>query len=387
MISEQTLRLIHSAKNIAIAIADEASGDQIGAALGLLNFFIMAGKKAEFLFSGELPSQFSFLASYFPEDPAPSEEGAGLRDFIISLDAKKHGIAEIRYEKNGDALSIILGAKQNISLADILVTSPDSYDLIVSLGIHKREMILAKAEADAPRTARLRRDFGGQARTPLLLLSRDSARENDADAIFTDTEKSSWCELGWDIITTANDKKEITETIATPLCAGLFAATENLQSPNTTVASARLASLLVQHGAKQELIRQHSEVKTPLNLMQLWGRALSRSRLDPETNILWSFIPAEDFLKTGSTSKDLALLFTQMERAISSPKGFLYVFENPHKNHIRAILKSNNNAFLADTAKKEAGDLSPSTLNFHKSFSSFTEAEEYLRALLTKVVQ
>lgn len=376
MISEQTLNLLRSAKKIALAIADEASLDQMGAALGLLNFLITQNKKVDFLFTNDLPPQFSFLASYFPEESPAHAKTDDLRDFIISLDAKKHGIEEIRYEKNNDTLSIVLGVKQSPSIADITIKSADDYDLVVSLGIPKQEMITAKTKAGALRITR----------APMFLISRENPKETDADTALTDATKSSWCELVWDLIAAINDKKEITETIATPLLAGLFFATENLQSPNATVASAKLASLLVTYGAKQELINEHLKTKTPFNVMQLWARTLSRSRLDDTTGILWSFIPAEDFLKTGSTSKDLSLIFLHMEQLVSSPAGFLYVFENPHKNHIRAILKSKDNGILARAAEKEAGDLSPGALVFHKSFSSFTEAEEHLRTLLTKVI-
>lgn len=373
--NEQALKLIRSAKNIAIAIIDEASLDQIGASLGFLNFCIATGKKAELLFTGDLSPQFSFLAPYFPEE-ASAPAADSLRDFIISLDAQRHAIEEIRYEKNGNTLSIILGAKHAISPTDISIKSADDYDLVVSFGIPKRETVFAKAGADASRMKH----------SPLLVLSRDDAQENDADAVLTDTSKSSWCELVWGLITAVDSEKEITEAIATPLLAGLFSATKNLSSPQATVASATLASLLVKHGARRELIREYLETQAPLNLMQLWGRALSRSRLDEAINILWSFIPAEDFLKTGSTSKDLSYVFSQMEHAVSSPSGFLYVFENPHKNHIRAILKSKDDSLLSRAAMEEAGDLSPSTLIFHKSFVSFAEAEEHLRALLEKIL-
>lgn len=377
MISESTLQLVRSAKKIALTIADETAGDQIGASLGLLNFFILRNKKIDFLFTGELPPQFSFLAQYFPEEEsAPAADS--LRDFIISLDAKKLCIEEIRYEKNGDVLSVILGAKQSISSKDMSIKSADDYDLVISLGMPKRETIAAKAGIDAPRMAH----------APILLLSRNSAEETDADATLADTEAASWCELAWNIITAARDEQKITEAAATPLLAGLFAATENLQSPKTTVASAALASALVKCGAKQELIREHLEKKNeaPLNLMQLLGRALSRSRLDDTTGILWSFLPAEDFLKTGSTSQNLSFIFPRMEQAVSPKTGFLYVFENPHKNHIRAILKSKNGAFLARAAEQEAGDRSQETLIFHKSFTSFAEAEERLRVLLGKIL-
>ncbi|MDO8600250.1 MAG: hypothetical protein Q7R73_01350 [bacterium] len=376
--NEQTLKFIRSAKKIAIVIADEASGDQIGAALGLLNSLNAAGKKAEFFFTNELPPQFLFLAPYFPEEEPDAESADSLRDFVISLDAKKHGIEEIRYEKNGDTLSIILGARQGVSSADIAIEAADDYDLIVSFGIPKREKFLTKAGTNA----------SGMARTPILLLAREDIKEHDAGAVLADISKSSWCELVWDLLVAANNKKEIAEAAATPLLAGLFAATNNLRSPDTTVASAEFASLLVKHGAKRELIREHLEPpkETSLHLMQLWGRALSRSRMDEETNILWSFLPAEDFLKTGSTSKDLPHVFSQMEHAVSSPRGFLYVFENPHKNHIRAILKSKDNMLLARAAEYEAGDLSSDALILHKSFTSFAGAEEHLRTLLAKVL-
>lgn len=390
MIPESTLQLVRSTKNIAIAIADETTGDQIGASLGLLNFLISQNKKVDFLFTEKLPSQFSFLASYFPEKeptatkadslrPALSEERAELRDFIISLDAKKLGVEEIRYEKNGDALSVILGAKQNISSKDIAIKSADDYDLVISFGMPKREAIAAKAGTNALRMMH----------TPILLLSRNAIKETDADATLADTEAASWCELAWGIITATQNEQKITETVATPLLAGLFTATKNLQSPETTVASAKLASLLVKYGAKQELIREHLENKkeAPLNLMQLWARTLSRSRLDDTTGILWSFIPAEDFLKTGSTSQNFSFVFPRMEQAVSPKTGFLYVFENPHKNHIRAILKSKDDSLLDRAAALEAGDRSQKTLIFHKSFTNFAEAEEELRGLLAKVIQ
>lgn len=381
MISESTLQLIRSAKKIAVAIADESSLDQIGAALGLLNFSVSQNKKVDFLFTNDLPPQFSFLAPYFPEESPASAKTDELRDFIISLDAKKHGVEEIRYEKKGGALSIILGAKRGIASADISVKSADDYDLIVSFDIPKRAVIAAKAGSDAPQITH----------APILLLSRDAEQKADADAIFIDTETSSWCELVWNLIAATNNGQKITEAAATPLLTGLFSATENLQSHKTTVASAKLASQLVECGAKQELVRKHLEKKQttpaqPLNLMQLWGRALSRSRLDETTNILWSFLPAEDFLKTGSTSQNMPFIFSQMEHAVSPKSGFLYIFENPHKNHIRAILKSKDASLLSRAAQYEAGELSSETLAFHKVFSSFAEAEETLRVLLGKIL-
>lgn len=89
----------------------------------------------------------------------------------------------------------------------------------------------------------------------------------------------------------------ITHQIATSLLTGLIADTENFTNGATTPKAMSVASELVRYGANYKMINNWLLKNKSLNILRLWGTALSRLKKHEEMDLVYTYILQEDFKK------------------------------------------------------------------------------------------
>ena len=89
----------------------------------------------------------------------------------------------------------------------------------------------------------------------------------------------------------------VNHKIATSLLTGLISDTENFTNGATTSAAMSIASELVRYGANYKLINNWLLKNKTLNILRLWGMALSRLKKHEEMDLVYTYLLQEDFTK------------------------------------------------------------------------------------------
>jgi phosphoesterase RecJ-like protein len=95
----------------------------------------------------------------------------------------------------------------------------------------------------------------------------------------------------------------ITKAMATNLLVGIIYDTGNFSNAATTLHAFEAASHLLKRGARIPFVVQHMVRNKNLQLLRLWGRALSRLRKDPNTGFATTAIFHQDFSECGVTEQ------------------------------------------------------------------------------------
>ncbi|MFA6909007.1 MAG: DHH family phosphoesterase [Patescibacteria group bacterium] len=95
----------------------------------------------------------------------------------------------------------------------------------------------------------------------------------------------------------------MTHETATCLLTGILTDTGMFSNLATTPSSLEAASRLMAYGAKIKDITQHTVRNMSLVNLQLWGRALSRLKENPETGVVTTVITRKDFDELGIASE------------------------------------------------------------------------------------
>lgn len=89
----------------------------------------------------------------------------------------------------------------------------------------------------------------------------------------------------------------VNHKIATSLLTGLISDTENFTNGATTSTAMSIASELVRYGANYKLINNWLLKNKTLNILRLWGMALSRLKKHEEMDLVYTYLLQEDFTK------------------------------------------------------------------------------------------
>ncbi len=111
---------------------------------------------------------------------------------------------------------------------------------------------------------------------------------------------------------------EMDERLATCLLTGITTDTRGFRTSNVTAEVLRLAVELVEAGAPLPLIVRNGLERRSLNMLQMWGAALSRLRM--EDGIIWTSVPVEVWKAAGSNGSSglSSLLISVAEAQVSA---------------------------------------------------------------------
>lgn len=130
-------------------------------------------------------------------------------------------------------------------------------------------------------------------------------KTEQADAVrIINASASSAAEVVYDLATYLN--WQIDRDASTCLLGGLASDTGTFQHSNTSPKSLRIVSSLVKNGTNLKKITEQLFKKREFDSsLKVWGEVLSRTNLDLETKMAYSYVTQEDLMRHNSDENDL----------------------------------------------------------------------------------
>ena len=365
----KAIELIEKARHIGILLKPDASVDELVSAEVLWRTLETKGKNLGLIARPtDAALAIDQLKSLTRSPTLP-------REFIISLNTSRAPIREMRYEKEGELLNIILSPSSS-SMEESSVSFKKGKtlcDVAILIGVETVESIEIKNVEPAFFT-----------QTPLINI--DVSRENKsyADTNLVDQNKVAIAEIIYEFLT-ALEERPLGKDEATLLLAGLVEKSNGFEPSLTNADLALTFSELLRLGADYSLAKKLARRGAPIELQQLLGRATVRSKKDDGLGILWSFLTPEDFEKTGRNSKDSPSVIKHLEHLFGANRLTTLLFQEKKEYPVQALL-AGEKGLLDTISAREPGSYQSPYLLLSTPFPSFRDAEEYLSLLLSEVL-
>lgn len=260
--SQQIQQFLDQGTNILLALPQQPSIDALGAAYALTHY-LKHIKKDVTVLTGQLSDTHRALLPRL-QDIRTDLGGCGA--FVIHVNLAHAKVETLSYDIRDGILAITLQPKQGAFAQDD-VTVPKqkpAYDLIVTL--------------DCPEIEALGAPFNTQSeffyQTPILNIDHHATNTRYGSLNYIDPSAIATSEILLQLLTSWNAEL-IVEHIATGLLAGLIEQTKNFQTNTVTPNALRSAGDLVTRGAARESIVKHLYRTKTIEMLRLWGRALS----------------------------------------------------------------------------------------------------------------
>ena len=295
------------------------------------------------------------------------------KEFIISVDTSQTPISQLRYEKEENKIDVILSPKSS-PLREGFVSFREGKllcDNLITLGIADIEE--ENVGMDIPP------EFFTD--TPILNIDCRDLNRHYGEVNLVDSSQGSISELIYELFSESNNSGVFGADEATLLLAGILASTNGLASAATDAHTFAITADLIGRGGNYSKARKIVQLSTPIPLLQLLGRASIRSRGDSSRGILWSFLTAEDFQKTGRGSDDILRALTHIESLFPPHRAVVLLWQDQEEGGVRAALAAPR-PLLEALQAREPGELQNPHLTLLAAFSSFKEAEDRLTSLL-----
>lgn len=102
-----------------------------------------------------------------------------------------------------------------------------------------------------------------------------------------------------------HNKIKINKNIANCVLTGILTDTANFLYPSTSQQTIEIASEMLARGAKMPQIMENTWRNKSLNSMKLWGKAMSRLKINSEYNFASSILTLEEIAKSGADEEEL----------------------------------------------------------------------------------
>lgn len=365
----KTIALIEKSERIAILFPEDASFDCRASAEVLSRFLEQMGKYVGYVTTPPSSHTFSVDVPLRARSPLPKE-------FIISLRTEDAPVSQLRYEKNDSHIDVVFSPK-TIALSEQSVSFREGKthcDLIITLGIDTLEQhIPSFMEPEL------------LSETPIINIDISKKNKEFGEINIVAPEKTSLAEAVYDCIA-ALEEKPLDKESATLLLAAILSETDDLHAPNINADTLLTASECMRLDADIALAKQWMTHPQSLAMTQLCARATVRSKLDTSRGIVWSFITAEDFEKTGRSASDIPHILPTLAQTLPLHRMGALLWQNQQDNAVYAALFGQDRTALETIQSQEGGEFQSPHLVLHRTFPSFVTAEEYLRSLLEEIL-
>ncbi|MBD3269923.1 hypothetical protein GF376_00175 [Candidatus Peregrinibacteria bacterium] len=290
-IEHQIIDLINRSENILVMPSSPPDGDSLGSAMALYLSLRKLNKKVTVVCADPVPEVYKFL----PMMNTIKNELAVSPDFIITLDTENAKLDSIHSKVEHNKVNIILTAKkgqfsqQNVSFSH----GPSKYDLIITVDTAATKQLGKFYEDNVKMFTEI----------PVINIDHHPSNENFGRINYVDVMNSATTEMILGILENLEEitsKELVDEEVATLLLAGIITDTGSFQHSNTTPKSFSNSAKLIKRGARQQEIIQHVYKTKHLTTLKLWGRILSKIKIDQKHKFLWSVITQKDIKETGS---------------------------------------------------------------------------------------
>ncbi len=302
-VEKNIIELIKKSENILILPSSPLDGDSLGSALSLYLVLKKLNKKVSVATSEKMPEVLKFLPNI---DIIQSDLDLS-KDLIIFLDLKNTSVDKIKREDLDGKLKLTITAKEGkFNQEDLKVEEAKSdYDLIIT--VDTAELTQLKKLFDS-NTALFQE-------TPIINIDHHISNNYFGKLNMVDIMASSTTELILPLIELLEnemDKSLMDEDIATLILAGIITDTGSFQNSNTTPKAFKIASRLVNLGARQQEIIQNVYKTKKLTQLKLWGKVLSKIQTDEKYKIIWSSVSEQDIKDTESKVDETADIIDEL---------------------------------------------------------------------------
>lgn len=274
-------------------------------------------------------------------------------NILIKFDTNKLPISQLRYEKNGDELKIILESKEK------------SLDTSI-ISINKEKV-------------------------PVDLLILIDPAQNALDVLISETPHKDVIKIGIKDGGLASKISEIVKifwgghTVPVNFKEALWFLGEELENSQRRFSKEYLSffSELAELNIDREKLQKAKEILLGKNFWKLFGRALARSHYEDEFGVFWSFLTKNDFEKTDQSSRSVLHILNHIKILRAENKFISMLWEEEPKK-INAVISAENPLKLESLAL-EFSAAPASSYFFVNGFGNFSEAEIQIRNAIKKI--
>lgn len=336
-IPEKVAEKIQRGANILIALSKDPNLDEMSAAIALAIVLDQQKKHVTAIYSGKTPNALEFLK---PEETF-EKDTSSLQDFIIALNKSKAD--HLTYKLDGDYVKIyITPYKGQVKKEDLEYSYGDyNVDLVIVFNVN------AGTEIDSALS-----EYGRIMHDASAINITSGLPGRFADLEWSDPEKSSVCEMVYDLLKEL-EITELSQEVATALLTGILSATERFSNNRTKPTTMAVASKLMEAGADQQLI--------------------SANILKPETPVTPENLATSD---TPTTPENLATSDTSATSEALTSSDTPTTSETPISSDIPAASETPASSDAPTTAGVPATVDTPTVSDSNNSDTGLKELEE-----------
>lgn len=323
--NEQFKQYLEKSAEVLILIPENPTGDAVGSAWALYFFLEKKNIRPTIAFSNNLSPKYSYL----PKPERIIREISGARSFVLSFDTTHNKIVDLKTEEKENRYNIYLTPERgSINPKDFsFILAKFQYDLIIVLDCPDLEKLGKLYEANPDLFFEV----------PIVNIDWRSNNDNFGQINLVDITASSCSEILYNALIHI-DSASLDKTIAECLLTGIVSATDSFQKKNTTPKSLTAAATLMDRGADQQSIIRWLYKTQPLNILKLWGRAMSRLNWDEKFRLAWTELSVEDFVQSRSEPKDVPSILEKLQENYSEGKIFMALYNDTPDSSV-AIIK------------------------------------------------
>lgn len=367
---QKSIQILEKAEHVALVLPVETNVDILASAEVIAEALSLKGKRVGFLIKPDTncavhPETYTTLQN--PE--------LLLKEFIISLDTREAPASQLRYERENDRIDIILSPKTKpLSATAVSFREGKTLcDCVIALGVEDLELFGSAHGYESS----LFTD------TPIINLDIHPKNTRYGETNIVLSEKSSLSELIYEYLVDVY-KEPLTADQATLLLSGIIHKTDQFKSNTANADTLLTASELTRLGAHHHDAFSLAKPQAPIGLIQLFGRASVRSRVDEEQKIVWSFLTVEDFEKTSRTETDIPKTIERLKSEFASEKLCILLWQEEGKE-VSGIITGPKH--ILDTLNtRTGGEVYDSSLKIGRTYATFKEAEEHISELLKEIL-
>lgn len=327
---QQVTERVNKAQKILLLTHKNPDGDALGGLLAMHSFLSKRGKEVMAVCNDVVPDVFSFLPNY----DKISQNFAGNRDFVISVDIGKIKADKIMYKVKEDKLNIIITPEKGEFTKDMISFDKggSNFDLIIVLDCTDLERIGSPYEKNA--------DLFYS--TPIINIDHHAGNDYFGQVNLVELTATSTCEILVSILEALSpNKSPFDEEIATMLLTGIITDTGSFQNANTTPKSLTISAQLVASGAHREEIIKKIYKTRALSTLRLWGKVLANIHDEKGDGFVWSSLSKDEFIQAGAKIDEASGVIDELLKTVSGVDFVLLLTErNSDGKKVHGSLRS-----------------------------------------------
>jgi phosphoesterase RecJ-like protein len=254
---------------------------------------------------------------------------------VISVSVKEAEVARIKYNYDGEQLKFFIFPKEK---------PLDAKSVKAENGLPAHDLIIVVGAVDLDALGSIYTDnIELFYKTDIINLDCQSENEEFGQINLVDLSAATISEILYFALS-ENERRLISNEIATSLLAGLIAGTKSFKNNRLTPKTLELASLLMAAGGEREKIVNHLYRSRNFSTLKLWGKVLAGLKSELDSALIWSYIRQEDFKNAGAGADNLIDIIDELIANIPEARAITLIFEDPEKDgQLKTVLYASKN--------------------------------------------